>query len=189
MVAEANHHKVDPLGEHADRNAVGEVDQIRHGDPIALGGTPLTDDVARAADWFDRYEGAGLDGVIAKGPDITYLPDKRVMLKVKHQRTADCVVAGYRTHKSGDGVGSLLLGLFDDDGGLHHVGVPASFTAKKRVELVGDLEPLRDFDLDDHPWADWIRAEAHIDGDHDRMPGAPSRWNATNHMTLTTHWT
>ncbi|HUW01169.1 MAG TPA: ATP-dependent DNA ligase [Acidimicrobiales bacterium] len=166
-----------------DRRARLEAALASAAPPVHL--TPITNQVGRAADWFDRYEGAGLDGVIAKAPDLTYQPDKRVMFKVKHQRTADCVVAGFRTHKSGDGIGSLLLGLYDEEGGLHHVGVAASFTAKKRVELVGELDALRDFDLDDHPWADWIRAEAHIDGDHDRMPGAPSRWNATKDMTWT----
>ncbi|OLE23541.1 MAG: ATP-dependent DNA ligase, partial [Catenulispora sp. 13_1_20CM_3_70_7] len=105
--------------------------------------TPLTDDPDVAQDWFTRFEGAGFDGVMAKRVDLPYEQDKRVMLKVKHVRTADCVVAGFRWHKDGEGVGSLLLGLFDERGVLHHVGVASSFTAVRRRELVGELAPLR----------------------------------------------
>jgi ATP-dependent DNA ligase len=101
---------------------------------------------------------------------------------VKHRRTADCVVAGFRTHKDGAGVGSLLLGLFDDGGTLHHVGVASSFTARRRKELLGELAPYLDHALDGHPWRDWAEAEAHASG---RMPGAPSRWNAKKDMTWT----
>ena len=107
-----------------------------------------------------RFEGAGLDGVIAKPLDGTYQEDKRVQFKVKHQRTADCVVAGFRVHKSGDGVGSLLLGLFDEAGHLNHVGVATSFTAKRRVELLDEIATYRVDALDDHPWRDWIDAAA-----------------------------
>ncbi len=146
--------------------------------PVHL--TPITDDRAVAADWFDRFEGAGLDGVVAKGADLAYLPDKRVMLKVKPNRTADCVVAGFRTHKSGDGVGSLLLGLWDagDPPTLHHVGVATSFTAKRRKELLDEIAPLRDGALDGHPWRDWAAAEAEQREAAQRKPGATSRWNA-----------
>ncbi|PRY31626.1 ATP-dependent DNA ligase [Umezawaea tangerina] len=131
--------------------------------------TPLTADPDVAADWFTRFEGAGFDGVMAK-PDVPYEQDKRVMWKVKHERTADCVLAGFRWHKDGVGVGSLLLGLFDDEGVLHHVGVASSFTAARRRELVDELEPLRADALDGHPWRDWAEARG-------RVPGAQSRWS------------
>jgi len=144
--------------------------------------TPSTTDRAMAADWFVRFEGAGLDGVIAKPLDGTYQPDKRVQFKVKHLRTADCVVAGFRMHKSGDGVGSLLLGLFDDDGTLHHVGVATSFTAARRKELMAEIEPYRTPSMDGHPWKEWYDAEAHASSEG-RMPGAPSRWNAKKDMS------
>ena len=116
--------------------------------------TPATDESAVAADWFKRFEGAGLDGVMAKPSLGLYEPDKRVMLKVKHERDCDCVVAGFRWHKKGDGtkVGSLLLGLFDEAGALQHVGVCASFTDQKRLELVEYLAPYRENALSDHPW-------------------------------------
>ena len=126
--------------------------------PVHL--TPATQDPDTASDWFSRFEGAGLDGVVAKPGDIHYLPDKRVMLKVKHQRTADCVVAGFRTHKDGEGVGSLLLGLFDDAGTLHHVGVASGFSVARRRELVDELAPYRKNALKDHPWAGWAEAQA-----------------------------
>jgi ATP-dependent DNA ligase len=145
--------------------------------PIHL--TPATDDPELAADWFGRFEGAGLDGVIAKASELTYVSGKRLMLKVKHDRTADCVLGGFRWHKDGNGVGSLLLGLFDDDGTLHHVGVATSFSAARRRELVEELEPLRPGALDDHPWREWAEAEAEAGG---RMPGGQSRWNATKDM-------
>jgi ATP-dependent DNA ligase len=143
--------------------------------PIHL--TPLTRDRAVAADWFDRFEGAGLDGVVAKRADQPYRENERVMMKVKHERTADCVVAGFRWHKSGGVIGSLLLGLYDDDGTLHHVGVTAAFTMARRRELVGELAPHRANALDDHPWAEWASAEREAQAGK-RMPGATSRWNA-----------
>ncbi len=137
--------------------------------------TPATEDHATAQDWFERFEGAGFDGVIAKPKNGTYQPDKRAMLKIKHERDCDCVVAGFRWHKNGEGtlIGSLLLGLYDDAGGLQHVGTCASFTAKKREELVGFLAPYRENATEDHPWARWAEAEAHADS---RMPGGKSRW-------------
>jgi ATP-dependent DNA ligase len=144
--------------------------------PIHL--TPATQDPEVAADWFSRFEGAGLDGVVAKPSDLHYLPDKRLMLKVKHQRTADCVVAGFRTHKDGAGVGSLLLGLFDDEDTLHHVGVASGFSVARRGELVDEVAPYQDKALDNHPWAGW--AEAQTSG---RAPGGGNRWNAGKDMT------
>jgi ATP-dependent DNA ligase len=146
--------------------------------PVHL--TPATDDPDVANDWFSRFEGAGLDGVVAKPGDLHYLPDKRAMVKVKHQRTADCVVAGFRTHKDGAGVGSLLLGLFDGEGNLHHVGVASGFSVARRRELVDDLEPLRAGALEGHPWAGWA---AEGEGEGGRMPGGPNRWNAGKDMT------
>jgi ATP-dependent DNA ligase len=143
--------------------------------------TPVTDDPDVAEDWFRRFEGAGFDGVMAKPAAGPYRQDKRDMFKVKHQRTADCVVGGYRLHKDGAGVGSLLLGLYDGDGNLHHVGVAASFAAPLRRSLLADVEPLRDHALDDHPWRQWAIAEAH-DGTR-RMPGGFSRWNATKDLS------
>ncbi|MET9211092.1 MULTISPECIES: ATP-dependent DNA ligase [unclassified Nocardia] len=137
--------------------------------------TPITQDPDVAQDWFTRFEGAGFDGVMAKADDLAYLQDKRVMLKIKHERTADCVVAGYRMHKDGEGVGSLLLGLFDDDRNLHHVGVASSFTAARRRELLGELAPLRENALDDHPWRTWADAAAQATADG-KMPGGVSRW-------------
>jgi ATP-dependent DNA ligase len=146
--------------------------------------TPLTTDRDQARDWFVRFEGAGLDGIIAKGPAGVYEPGKRVQLKVKHQRTADCVVAGYRLHKSGDGVGSLLLGLFDDEGTLHHVGVASSFTAARRVELHEHLQAYRD-GIEDHPWKDWVAHQQETATSGARMPGGFSRWNATKDLSFT----
>ncbi len=142
--------------------------------------TPISDDPDVAQDWFTRFEGAGFDGVMAKPADEPYQQDKRVMWKVKHERTADCVVAGFRWHKDGNGVGSLLLGLFDDAGVLHHVGVASSFTAARRAELVAELAPLRERALDDHPWKEWAVAQAEHEG---RMPGGQSRWNAQKDLT------
>ncbi|MBA3553697.1 MAG: ATP-dependent DNA ligase, partial [Gemmatimonadales bacterium] len=125
--------------------------------------------------WLDQFEGAGLDGVIAKPSESPYQPGKRTMIKVKHVRTADCAVAGFRWHKSGkDAVGSLLLGLHDDRGVLQHVGVTSSFTMARRRELVKELAPLRTDALEGHPWRGW--AEAGASGS--RMPGAGSRWSA-----------
>jgi len=136
--------------------------------------TPATRDRNVAGDWFRRFEGAGLDGVIAKQAGGTYEPDKRVMLKIKHERDCDCVVAGFRWHKAGGGlVGSLLLGLFDDSGALQHVGVCASFTQEKRRELAAFLEPYRANALANHPWRAW----ADFEGNGQRMPGGQSRWS------------
>jgi ATP-dependent DNA ligase len=143
--------------------------------------TPITSDPDVAEDWFRRFEGAGFDGVMAKRATDVYREDQRSMWKVKHQRTADCVVAGFRWHKDGEGVGSLLLGLHDGRGELHHVGVASSFAAKRRRELVDELAPWRDGALDDHPWREWAVAEAH-DGSR-RMPGAPSRWNNQKNLS------
>jgi ATP-dependent DNA ligase len=141
--------------------------------PVHL--TPVTRDRSVAIDWLTRFEGAGLDGVIAKPESGTYLPGKRAMIKVKHARTAECVVAGFRWYKSGqDAVGSLLLGLYDDQGVLQHVGVTSSFTMEKRKQLVKELEPLRKRAMDDHPWRDWAGAA----GESSRMPGAQSRWSS-----------
>ncbi len=145
--------------------------------PIHL--TPATTDRALAVDWFDRFEGAGLDGVVAKRLDGTYQPGKRAMVKVKHQRTADCVVAGFRWHKNGPGthVGSLLLGLYDEAGKLHHVGVTASFAWDRRAALATELAPLRTETLDGHPWSEWIEWAAAAEATGQRVPGATSRWN------------
>ena len=145
--------------------------------PIHL--TPATRERATAADWFDRFEGAGLDGVVAKRLDAPYQPGKRAMLKLKHKRTADCVVAGFRWHVNGPGtlVGSLLLGLFDAEGTLHHVGVTSSFTMERRAELVGFLEPYRVDAMDGHPWGEWAEWAAAAEASGQRLPGATSRWN------------
>lgn len=137
--------------------------------------TPASTDRRVALEWFEGFEGAGLDGVVAKRLDGVYTPGKRTLVKVKHERTADCAVAGYRMHADGVGVGSLLLGLFDDQGTLHHVGVAASFSAARRTGLLHELEPLTHHALDGHPWRSWAEAEAHHDR---RMPGGGSRWNA-----------
>jgi ATP-dependent DNA ligase len=138
--------------------------------------TPCTRDRRVAGEWFHRFEGAGLDGVMAKHESTTYQPGKRAMIKVKHTRTADCVVAGFRWHKNGPGelVGSLLLGLYDGAGRLHHVGVTSSFTAATRRQLAKELEPLRQDALAHHPWREWAEA---MDGST-RMPGGQSRWSA-----------
>jgi len=145
--------------------------------PVHL--TPATTDRALAQDWFHRFEGAGLDGVIAKRLAEPYQPGKRAMLKIKHQRTADCVVAGFRWHKNGPGthIGSLLLGLFDDAGTLHHVGITSSFTWDRRAALVAELEPLRTNAVDGHPWGDWAEWAASAEASGQRVPGATSRWN------------
>jgi len=145
--------------------------------PVYL--TPASRDPAVAADWFSRFEGAGLDGVMAKAPDGPYEPNKRVMLKVKHERDCDCVVAGFRWHKRGnkDAVGSLLLGLFDQSGVLHHVGVCASFNDAKRRELVQLLEPYRRDALQGHPWRSWAEHGSGETSGEQRMPGGQSRWS------------
>ncbi len=165
-----------PFGE---RRALLETALAAASDPVFV--TPATADLAEAREWFTRYEGAGLDGVVAKPLDGAYLPDKRTMFKVKHERTADCVVAGFRWHKSGDIVGSLLLGLYDGDGRLHHVGVAASFTMAKRASLVTELEPYIEDDLSRHPWGEWADAEAQQGS---RMPGAVSRWSAGKNLSF-----
>ena len=141
---------------------------------------PATLDQALAGQWFREYEGAGLDGVMAKPLDLPYRPDQRLMVKVKHERTADCVVAGYREHKSGPVVGSLLLGLYDAAGRLQHVGVCASFPMRRRAELVEELAPLRMPSAAGHPWADWANEEAHTTA---RMPGGPSRWSGDKDLS------
>ncbi|MDQ1432125.1 MAG: hypothetical protein QOF40_2727, partial [Actinomycetota bacterium] len=145
--------------------------------PVLL--TPATTDRALAEEWFERFEGAGLDGVVAKPLDGGYEEGKRTMLKVKHQRTADCAVGGYRVHKDG-GVGSLLLGLFDAEGVLHHVGVASSFAAPLRAQLLEELAPYREGARDGHPWQGWAEADAGVaDGaaaSGQRRPGAQSRW-------------
>ena len=145
--------------------------------PVHL--SPATRDRALAEDWFRRFEGAGLDGVMAKRLDEPYRAGERTMLKIKHSRTADCVVAGFRWHKNGAGtmVGSLLLGLYDDDGTLHHVGVTAAFSNAVRRELVAELAPLRANALEGHPWRDWADAQSDAAAAGQRMPGASSRWN------------
>ncbi|MBI2390921.1 MAG: ATP-dependent DNA ligase [Deltaproteobacteria bacterium] len=151
--------------------------------------TPATTDRATAEDWFRRFEGAGLDGVMAKPRDGTYESNKRTMIKVKHERTCECVVAGFRWHKNGDGtaVGSLLLGLYDQSGALHHVGVAASFTEKKRRELVEHLSPYRT-SLEGHPWRAWIRDLGDLgdlpgaDEEPKRRPGMQSRWSRGKSM-------
>ncbi len=137
---------------------------------------PATTDLAEAERWFEQYEGAGLDGVVAKPFGLLYRPDQRLMIKVKHERTADCVVAGYRVHKTGAGVGSLLLGLYDDTGRLQHVGVCGAFSARRRAELVTEVEPFRMTDPAGHPWAAWQDEAAHAEG---RLPGAVSRWSGS----------
>jgi len=139
-----------------------------------------TTDLETANAWFDEFEGAGLDGIIAKPFDVLYRPDQRAMFKIKHERTADCVVAGFRWHKTGPVVGSLLLGLYNSAGALQHVGVAGSFPMKRRAELVEELKPYELTDVAGHPWAEWARAEAHMT---DRMPGALSRWNAKKDLS------
>src|SRR6266478_1089186 len=137
--------------------------------------TPMTHDPKLAVDWLQRFEGAGLDGVIAKPAGASYAPGKRAMFKIKHLRSADCVVAGFRWHKSGkDVVGSLLLGLYDDEGTLQHVGVTSAFTMEMRKQLVKELAPLSKHALEKHPWRAWAGVEAQSS----RMPGGQSRWSA-----------
>jgi ATP-dependent DNA ligase len=141
--------------------------------PVYL--TPMTQDRATAQDWLVRFEGAGLDGVMAKPADAPYQPGKRTMYKIKHIRTADCVVAGFRWYKeTRDAVGSLLLGLYNDAGVLQHVGVTSAFSMEMRRQLADELEHLRKNAMEGHPWKDWATASA---GDADRMPGAKSRWS------------
>ena len=150
--------------------------------PVHL--TPMTRDRQLAAEWLQHFEGAGLDGVIAKPDTATYQPGKRAMFKIKHARTADCVVSGFRWHKKEPGIiGSLLLGLFDDQGRLHHVGVTSSFTMAKRRQLVEELEPLRANAMANHPWREWVEAMSATTPEEmakvgQRMPGGQSRWSA-----------
>ena len=141
--------------------------------PIHL--TPMTRESTVASEWLSQFEGAGLDGVIAKPEHGIYESGKRAMFKVKHARTAECVVAGFRWHKTGKDtlIGSLLLGLYDDNDRLQHVGVTSSFTMAKRQQLAEELAPLRKGALEDNPWRDWAEA-----GDTNRMPGGQSRWSA-----------
>jgi ATP-dependent DNA ligase len=142
--------------------------------PVHL--TPMTRNRDLAERWLEEFEGAGLDGVIAKPADAPYQPNKRAMIKIKHVRTADCVVAGFRWYKNGkDLVGSLLLGLYDDSGVLQHVGVTSSFTMAKRKQLTAELAPLRENALENHPWREWADAQA---SETTRMPGGQSRWSA-----------
>lgn len=148
-------------------------------DPVFV--TPATSEPGQAKAWFTEFEGAGLDGVVAKPLDGTYQPDKRTMFKIKHERTADCVIAGFRWHKTGDVVGSLLLGLYNDEGRLQHVGVVASFPMARRASLVAELEPYVAEDLAAHPWGEWADQEAHAQG---RMPGAVSRWSAGKNLSF-----
>jgi len=158
--------------------------------PVYL--TGITRDSATAERWFETFEGAGLDGVVAKTADLPYGPDQRLMTKVKHVRTADCVVAGFRWHKSGPIVGSLLLGLYDD-GVLQHIGVAASFPMARRAELVEELAPYRENAVENHPWRDWADFQAAAaaaaangeapEGPERRMPGAVSRWNAKKDLS------
>src|SRR5690242_18034971 len=141
--------------------------------------TPATKDRSIASGWFKRFEGAGLDGVVAKPTDLPYQPDKRVMLKIKHERDCDCVVAGFRWYKKAEGkeIGSLLLGLYDDAKVLQHVGVCASFPAETRRELLKFLTPYRQNALRDHPWKNWENPDASDSSDERRMPGGKSRWS------------
>jgi len=140
--------------------------------------TPATEDPEVARDWFSRFEGAGLDGVVAKPVGLSYREGERVMLKVKHERTADCVVAGFRWHKDAGGVGSLLLGLYDGHGSLHHVGVASGFAVVLRKSLVELLAPYRSQDMKGHPWEAMAP-----DAEARRRPGSPSRWNANKDLS------
>jgi ATP-dependent DNA ligase len=156
-----------------ERRALLEALLARADPPLYL--TPMTRARTVALDWLDRFEGAGLDGVVAKQASLVYQPGKRAMIKVKHARTADCVVAGFRWHKTGnDAIGSLLLGLYDDAGALEHVGVTSSFTMATRKRLVQELRPLRRNAIKHHTWRDWAGAAEKST----RMPGAHSRWSA-----------
>lgn len=146
--------------------------------PVHL--TPATRDRALAEEWFRRFEGAGLDGVMVKPLGLPYLEGKREMLKVKHARTADCVVAGFRLYKDSADVGSLLLGLYDEARTLHHVGIASGFTAARRRALVDELAPLREGAREKHPWQHWETLAGETEA---RMPGAPSRWNAKRDLS------
>ncbi|MGB8861727.1 MAG: ATP-dependent DNA ligase [Ilumatobacteraceae bacterium] len=174
-----------------DRDLMAESLSVRHAlladvlrdasAPIYL--CPSTTDATVARQWFTEFEGGGLDGVIGKRLTDPYTPDKRTLVKVKHRRTAECVIAGYRIHKDGKGVGSLLLGLYDGEGKLHHVGVAASFTAKRRTELLAELEPLTHDATIEHPWREWAEWQHAAADPGQRLPGAGSRWNAGKDLT------
>jgi ATP-dependent DNA ligase len=155
------------------------VEALRENEVVHV--TPATTDPAQADDWFHRFEGAGLDGIVAKALTGTYEPGKRALIKVKHHRTADCAVAGYRIHKDGRGVGSLLLGLFDDDGEMHSVGVAASFSAARRAELLAELEPRTHDALDGHPWRQWAEWDGDASGP---ATSGGSRWNAGKDLSF-----
>ena len=163
----------------ADRRARLEEALAGAADPVFV--TPGTGDLDVARRWFEQFEGAGLDGVVAKPVDGVYQPDKRAMFKIKHERTADCVIAGFRWHKSGGIVGSLLLGLYNADGDLQHVGVSASFPMARRKSLLDDLAPYRELAPGEHPWGAWADQQAH---QGQRLPGAVSRWNATKDLSF-----
>ncbi len=165
-----------PMAERRD----GLVAVLGENDAVYL--TPATTDRAVADDWFHRFEGAGLDGIVAKPLDGTYQAGKRALIKVKHQRTADCAVAGYRMHKDGQGVGSLLLGLFDSEGEMHSVGVASSFSVKRRSELLADLEPRTHDALEGHPWRQWAEGDGDASG---AATGGSSRWNAGKDLSFT----
>jgi ATP-dependent DNA ligase len=169
----------DDLRERPMRERRARLEQVLADPPPSIHVTPATTDPDVAQHWFDDFEGAGLDGIIAKRGDLTYRPAQREMVKYKHLRTADCVVAGFRWHKNGPGtmVGSLLLGLYNAAGHLQHVGVTSSFTMDRRRELVELLAPYRTDALDGHPWRDWASAQAEAEADGRRLPGATSRWN------------
>ncbi len=156
-----------------DRRAVLEAMAGAFGAPVHLAPSTLDRDLARR--WHERFEGAGLDGLIAKPRDGTYLPNKRSQFKVKHTRTVDVAVAGYRMHTDGEGVGSLVVGLHDSEGRLQHCGVTTSFTAQRRRELVGELAPYVLADPGEHPWSEWMDPAAHAEGTV--MPGTPNRWS------------
>jgi len=161
-----------------ERRALLEIALADAAPPIHI--TPATQDLDLARQWFDQFEGAGLDGLIAKKLDQDYLPDKRVMTKIKHERTADCVLAGYRVHKSGaDAIGSLLLGLYDERGSLASVGVVGAFPMARRRELLTELQPLVTT-FDDHPWA-WARQE---EGERTPRKSETSRWNAGKDLSF-----
>ena len=152
------------------------VDLLSDAEPL-LYVSPATTDNQTAREWFKTFEGAGFDGLLAKDPAGVYVENKRTQIKVKHRHTVDAVVAGFRVHKSGNGIGSMMLGLYDDSGGLHHVGVCASFTQQKRVEMLEFLEPYAR-DVEDHPWMSWSEPSEHTSSGI-RMPGAPNRWSGT----------
>jgi ATP-dependent DNA ligase len=155
-----------------ERRAMLERTLAEVGHPVYL--TPCTRDRLTAERWLREFEGAGLDGVMVKPLDARYEPGKRSMIKVKHARTADCVVAGFRWYKvDKTAIGSLLLGLYDDRGKLQHVGVTSSFTMEKRKQLAVELASLRENALEEHPWREWAVAQG-----EGRMPGAQSRWSA-----------